>query len=143
MELFKKGGEIMNNVVNEVKVNEEQSVKAICIRQIEALDKAKKTVKLHNEQVKSVLEGDNDYCELDKQIKDLQASRRLRKSEVLSTKSNSMVALKLKDAKEEVSDLKDSLGVMLEEYKNQSGVDSIETEKGTYQIKSVYQLKLI
>lgn len=106
------------------------------------VDKLNEEAKKHKEMLDSVLLNDETYQNHEEAVKQAQKVKNTTKAEIMKRPDVNQVALKLKELKDEVKELKESMNSYLQEYQRLSGSSEIEDDKGvTMQI--IYVAKLV
>jgi hypothetical protein len=106
-------------------------------------------IELLNSEIKNLREMHNDYLENDPKYseaseaaKEASKEKSSAKKEALSKPEAESIIEKLKEAREQLKDLKTTLSASLRDYERLSGTDQIEIEPGDMR-KIVYTAKLV
>jgi len=106
------------------------------------IDKLNEEAKNLKEMVDSVLLNDETYQNHDEVAKQAQKVRSSTKSEILKRPDVVTTVLKLKEVKEEIKDIRESMNSYLSEYQRLSGSSEIENDRGEV-MQIVYVAKLV
>ncbi|HVT01245.1 MAG TPA: hypothetical protein VHE53_03360 [Patescibacteria group bacterium] len=119
-----------------------ESLESLIKENLDKIAKLQNGAGEHQEMINSVLGNDETYKQHEETVKEAQKVRNSTKAEILKRPDVSHIVNKLKEAKLEIKEIKESMNSYLQEYQRLSGSNEIEDNEGrTMQI--VYDARLI
>lgn len=119
-----------------------ESLESLIRENLSRIDSLSEEANKHKEMIDSVLLNDEVYKEHEEQAKTAQKTKAFTKSEILKRPDVANIALKHKELKQEIKEIKESMSSYLSEYERLSGSREIEDSKGAV-MEIVYVAKLI
>ncbi|NMB56452.1 hypothetical protein GYA19_00765 [Candidatus Beckwithbacteria bacterium] len=106
------------------------ATKAMVNAKAQRMDELKDEIKEYNERLKNILINDSDLSEAEEQAKQYSQYVKKRKQELMESAESKDIKAKLRDLKEEMADITDSLSTQLLTLFQITGVKEFETDNG-------------
>lgn len=136
----------MNQIVNEISINKGATVvlslENLIREHMRNAKKLKEQVSEQTEMLNNVLENDPTFMQHADEAKKAAKVKTATKSEILKRPEVMQVTNKIKSAREELKEQKQTISELLGEYSRTTGLDSFEMENGKI-LKIIAQYKFI
>lgn len=108
-----------------------QAIEGVIRRQSDRLDKLQEDLKTINDQIKSILDNDEELSKVQEEVKVAAAKQKQRKSSLSNSAESMQLKYKQKDLKESIKDVASSLSNHLVNLYQMTGAKEFDSDDGT------------
>lgn len=119
-----------NEVAEVRQVESVHAIRDIALRQIEQIGELKEKKKLLTEQMKSIIDNDQDLAHVESEAEELLEAIKAAKAKVKNRPEYVSIEVKAKEVAEEIKEVGESLGNHLISYSTLTGSNYIENHEG-------------
>ncbi len=132
----------VSNVASDSSATVLENLESLIRENLSRIDKLQEEARQHKEMIDSVLLNDEVYKQHDEAAKQAQKTKTATKSEILKRPDVVQIAEKLKTARSEIKEIRESMSSYLQEYRRLSGSAEIENDRGEI-MEIIYVAKLV